>query len=71
MSIKRMQGKCNAGRRLVGVQDLADYLGLGRSKATQIGKEAQAQCKLGSRVLYDLERVDAFIDAQLAAGVTE
>ena len=71
MSIKRMQGNCKAGRRLVGIQDLADYLGMGRTNANKVGIEAQAKCKIGSRALYDLERVDAFIDAKMAAGATE
>lgn len=40
---------------------LMDALHLGKTKAREIGKEAGARVKIGRRVLYDLDRVEAYI----------
>lgn len=49
--------------RLLNLQDLMVYVGLGRSKAIDFGKESGAIVRIGRRVLYDRERLDKYIDS--------
>lgn len=49
--------------RLLGVDELQRYLNLGVAMAKKIGEESGAIVKIGKRVLYDREKVDAYIDA--------
>lgn len=53
--------------RLIGLKALQSYVGLGEKRAAQLGREAGAVVKYGSRVLYDRERIDQYID-QLREG---
>ena len=52
----------NTSGRLLGIDELQRYLNLGMATAKRIGKESGAFVKIGSRVLYDREKVDAYID---------
>ena len=48
--------------KLVSEFGLMDELHLGKTKSRQIGAEAKARVKIGRRVLYDLDRVYAYIE---------
>lgn len=47
--------------RLMGVKQLQAYTGLGMNRAAELGKQAGARVRYGSRVLYDRLKVDAYI----------
>ena len=49
--------------RLLGIDELQRYLNLGMASARKFGKDAGAIIHIGSRVLYDREKVDAYIDS--------
>lgn len=53
--------------RLINLKLLMSYVGLGEKRAAQLGREAGAVVRYGSRVLYDRERIDQYID-QLRGG---
>lgn len=48
-------------RALLNKKDLAAYLGVGQTKATEIGRKAGAQMKIGSRTLFKRNRVDEYL----------
>lgn len=48
--------------RLIGIKALQSYVGLGERRAAQFGREAGAVVRYGTRVLYDREAVDRYID---------
>ena len=49
--------------RLLSVEALMVYLGVGRNTADKIGKEAGAKKKIGKRALYDREIIDRYVDS--------
>lgn len=48
--------------RLIGLKALQSYVGLGEKNAAQLGREAGAVVRYGTRVLYDREQIDRYID---------
>lgn len=46
----------------VGIKDLMAILGVGRNKAYMIGKEAGAEVKLGRRCVYNVKKIEAYLD---------
>lgn len=52
----------NDQARLLDVSGLAQYCGVGRNKAFQVGKEAGAEVRLGRRLLFDRHAIDRYID---------
>lgn len=58
-----METKRTPERRLAGIRELMEYTGLGRNSAMRLGAETGARVKIGARVLYDLRKIDAYIDA--------
>lgn len=60
MNIRR---NSNTDGRLLGNDELQKYLNLGKVSAMKLGKDAGALVHIGSRVLYDREKVDAYIDS--------
>lgn len=48
--------------RLINLELLRAYTGLGEKRAAQFGREAQAVIRYGTRVLYDREQIDRYID---------
>ena len=48
--------------RLIDLKTLQSYVGLGEKNAAQLGREAGAVVRYGTRVLYDRERIDKYID---------
>lgn len=53
-------------RRLLNTEQAAAYMSVGKNAIASIGEEAQATVRIGSRVLYDKDRLDAWIDRQVA-----
>ena len=53
--------------RYTSLKGLMKYTGLGRPSAEKIADESGARCKIGTgrtgRVIYDLERIDNFLQA--------
>lgn len=48
--------------RLIDLKTLQVYTGLGEKRAAQLGREARAVIRYGTRVLYDREAIDRYID---------
>lgn len=48
--------------RLFSINDLQQYLSLGRTRAQEIGNAAGAAVSVGRRKLYDRRKIDAYID---------
>lgn len=48
--------------RLLSLKTLQSYVGLGEKNAARLGREAGAVVRYGSRILYDREAVDRYID---------
>ena len=48
--------------RLLGLKALMEYTGLGAKRAAQLGREAAAVVRYGTRILYDREAVDRYND---------
>lgn len=46
----------------VSTEKLQDYLGCGRSAATEIGKRAGAKIKIGKRVLWNMSKIQKYLD---------
>lgn len=49
--------------RLIGLKALQSYVGLGEKNAARFGREAGAVVRYGTRVLYDRETIDRYIDS--------
>lgn len=45
------------------IRGLQAYTSLGRTSAVKVGKDAGAIIRLGNRVVYDREKVDAYLNA--------
>ena len=54
--------------RLLGNAELQRYLNLGRVSALKVAMDAGAVVRIGSRVLYDREKVDMYIDSLISPG---
>ena len=52
-------------KRFLNVRSLADYLGVDPKEAAILGAKACASIRMGSRLLYDLKAIDAFVDAKI------
>ena len=48
--------------RLIDLKTLQVYTGLGEKRAAQLGREAGAVVRYGTRILYDRETIDKYID---------
>lgn len=59
---KRLQGS-NIEKMTVGVNELKDMLSVGRGTAAKIGAAAGASIKVGSRTLYRVDRIEAYLDS--------
>ena len=49
--------------RMLSVDGLAAYIGMGRTKALEFGERCGAKRKMGKRTLYDKKVVDKALDA--------
>ena len=52
----------NKAIRLMGIEELKAYLGVGRNTADKVGTAAGAKRKIGKRALYDRQVIDKYID---------
>lgn len=53
--------------RLMDVEETMKYCSLGRAGVMKLGNEANAIIRIGRRVLFDRQRIDAAIEKQLEA----
>lgn len=53
----------NKNNRLLNVNELMEYMGIGKTGAMRFGKEHGCIVRVGRRVLYDRELVDKAIDS--------
>jgi len=58
MKVRRWEGQ---SVRYMGMRELCIYLSVGQSTAREIGEKAGAKVKLGRRVLFDVQAIDAYI----------
>lgn len=59
-----MKTVINQGRRLaVGIKELQQMLGLGRVNADAIGEKAGAVIRVGTRKLYNVEKVEEYLNS--------
>jgi hypothetical protein len=49
--------------RLLDTEQLRAYVSLGRNSAILFGKKAGAEVKIGRRTLWDIHKIDAFLDS--------
>ena len=47
--------------RMLGIEELQQYTGLGRSKAAAVARDIGARVKIGARTLYDKEIIDSYL----------
>lgn len=50
--------------RLLTIEDLQQYLSLGRASAARFGSEAGAVVRVGKRLLFDRQAVDRLIERE-------
>ena len=62
MNLRRTDKATVTEKKLISIDELRDYLSIGRSNALKIGKESGALRKIGKRALYDREVIDRYID---------
>lgn len=48
--------------RMMGVEELCAYIGMGKTKATEFGESVGAKRKLGKRTLFDKKIIDKALD---------
>lgn len=53
----------NAIGRFVSMDELRQYTGLGRDSAMKIGRDSGAVIKIGRRVVYDLKKIDEYLES--------
>lgn len=49
-------------KRLISIKELADYAGVGKSRAYELAEISGAQIRYGNRILVDRVRLDRFLD---------
>ena len=47
----------------VGLKGLQEYSSLGKNKAAKLGELAGARVRFGRRVIYDLDKVQEYLDS--------
>ena len=62
----RNRGSNGVVKRFMSVAELQEYLSVGESLARKIGKESGAAYKIGRRVSYDINKIDAYLDRKNA-----
>ncbi len=53
-----------SAKRLLGISELTDYIGVGRCTAAEFGKKCGAVVRIGRRVLYDRTVIDQAIEKE-------
>ena len=67
--MKRLESNNTAGTRCVNLTGLCDYLTIGRNSAEKVAAAAGAKIKIGARTVYDLRKIDAYLDAVPQEGI--
>ena len=49
--------------RYMGIDELKNYISLGEGTARKIGAESGAVVRIGRRVLYDRQQIDAYMES--------
>lgn len=49
-------------KRYLDVKELQQYTGLGASRSRELGIDAGARIKYGGRVVYDVRKIDKYLD---------
>ena len=49
-------------KRLFSIEELQQYLSLGRTRASEVGAAAGATVKIGRRKLFDKVKIDSYIE---------
>ena len=60
---KRKVQKELDGKRYVSMDELRQYTSLGRDSAMKIGRDSGAIIKIGRRVVYDLKKIDEYLES--------
>lgn len=60
--IKRIDNQSIEQKRLLSIDEVATYTGLGKTRARGLMDEIGATVKYGTRVLFDKKVIDAAID---------
>ena len=63
--LKRNSNGYNAPSRYMGLEELRQYTSLGKNGAVEIGRRSGAVIRFGRRVLYDREKIDAYMQTLL------
>lgn len=53
----------NGAGRFVSMDELQQHIGMGRSSAAKVAQDAKAVIKYGRRVVYDLSKIDAYMES--------
>lgn len=53
-----------SAKRLLGISELTDYIGVGHCTAAEFGKKCGAVVRIGRRVLYDRTVIDQAIEKE-------
>lgn len=59
---KRISQKPAEQKKLISLDELREYLSMGRSYAARVGIESGALIRFGRRNLYDRAIIDAYLD---------
>lgn len=58
------------GKRYVSLREFADYAGIGISSAKKAAVKINAEKRIGSRCVYDLQALDAYFETADAIELT-
>ena len=61
---KMLRNEYKGDVRLLGLDALCAYTGMGKNRAAAFGKNAKAEVRMGRRVLYDKVMIDKAIEAK-------
>lgn len=53
----------NYEKRMLSINECCDYVGLGKNSTRQLMKDIGAECRVGSRCLYDKHAIDTYFDS--------
>ena len=63
MNTRLRKNALSDGVRYLGIDELTEYLSIGRGSAREVGKAAGAVVKIGKRVIYDKNKIDMYIES--------
>lgn len=63
MNTRARKVSLSDGVRYFGIDELSEYLSIGKGTAREIGKSSGAVVKIGKRVIYDKNKIDVYIES--------